>query len=1041
MSRRKNHVVIVHSPHRLSGVIIMRPKVFLLLLCCVPFLGSFANGSETVFQIGFPDGKCAEFRHGVNYEEHVKSGDSIVCRYEVGKSRPRDWFRWHNSTRERILDSLGHSFAGLITFDSPHDFSQPLYLVIGTCYGHATEPSLINVKVNGTDIDPVRVKPGPTGFPKFNQDQYGWPETNVVPIPGGLIKAGKNELQIRLTDGSWSIYDYIILKDSPDPLPIVQTEELLNTFRAPGGPMENVKEILFAVRQPSYDGHWYANFGYYACSIKEHPFPLGGGGALRILNLDTGKVRTIFEDKNGNVRDPQIHYDGKKAVFSYLKGGTEHYNLYEINLDGTGLRQITSGEWDDIEPTYLPNGDIVFPSSRGKRWVQCWLTGVAMLHRCGSNGENIHLISSNPEQENTPWVLPNGQLIYMRWEYIDRSQVHYHHLWTSNPDGTKHQAYFGNQHAGICMLGAKPVLYRPDVKPQQQKYPVVCTFSPGHGRREHYGAITLVDPRNGPDDMDSTRTISLHNDHADPWAFSDNAFIAARQSRLQAVDGEGRETTIYQLPQEEVDANFWIADPQPILPRLREPIIADTADQNQAPDEMGQQHGRIAMADIYTGKQLKSIKRGSIKELLILEPLPIPVHYNGGMMSVSEGGTFALERIIGTVPVNPDGSAYMELPANRSFLFVAMDYNGKPVKRMHSFTTVMPGENATCIGCHEERTAAPTPANQMHLIKAMKAAPARPQKVEGIPEVFDYMRDIRPIIDQNCLECHNENRADGGWDLNSDLYANASFVRSYVLLSARDGGYWGDNRNRPVSDFAPYEIGSCASKLVQLIESGHPDKDGKKRVNMPADQQKRIRYWIDAGANYCGTYAADACGLLSWGYTPFLPQTGERHEPMRMDVQWPECKAMQDVFQRRCIECHKGDRHLPDSLTGGSRYSASWTVNLSYPEKSRLLLAALAVQAGGNNRCFRTDDTGKHIHEPVFQDKNDPDYQTILACILRGKRFITEEQTHFSLTPFVPNPWYAREMIRFGILPQDYQIGTPIDPYETDQKYWKSLWR
>lgn len=1032
-------------PHRKRFSFTPRLAVlFFVLFCLSPFFLltaiSAVSGNETVFQIGYPDGKTAEFHKGVKFDEFIDQPDPVVCRYVVGQSRTRDWFSWHNSTREKIKGTLGHSFIGAIEFEASKDYDCPLFFIVGTCYGHATEPSLINIKINGTDVEPVRVKPGPAGFPKFNSQEFGWPESTVVPIPAGLVKKGHNELRIKLTDGSWSIYDYLILKDTPDPLPIVKTEDLLKTFRAPGEPMEDVREVLFAVRQPSFDGHWYANFGYYACDANSYPFPLGSGGALRILNLDSGEVRTVFEDKNGNIRDPQIHYDGKKCIFSYLKAGTKHYNLYEINLDGTGLRQITSGDWDDIEPTYLPNGDIVFPSSRGKRWVQCWLVGVAMLHRCGPNGENIHMISSNPEQENTPWVLPNGQLIYMRWEYVDRSQVHYHHLWTSNPDGTKHQAYFGNQHAGICMLGAKPIRYRADVKPEDRKYAVVCTFSPGHGRREHYGAITLVDPKNGPDDMDSIRTISVHNDHADPWAFSEDAFMAVRQSKLQVIDGDGRECTIYQLPQEEIDQKFWIADPQPIVTRQREPIIADVVDENQQPDELGQQYGRIAMADIYSGRQLKEIPKGTVKELLILEPLPIPVHYNGGMMSVSAGGTFSLERVIGTVPVNPDGSAYMEVPANRSLLFIAMDQAGKPVKRMHSFTTIMPGENAICIGCHEERTEAPTAANQLQLMKVMSKEPDRPKKIEGIPEVFDYMRDIRPIIDKYCLECHNETRSEGKFDLNSDLYANSSFVRSYSNLSNRDGGYLGDNRNRPMSNFAPYEIGSSASKLVKLIETGHPDPEGKKRVEMNPADQKTVRYWIEAGANYCGTYAADGCGLLSWGYTPFNAEGRDMNDPKFADRDWPECRTMQEAFARRCNSCHNGEKRLPDYFTDSSRFHPTWTVNLSYPEKSRLLLGPLAKDAGGNQRCGKKDEKGNWQSDPIFKDTSDPDYQIILAAILRAQKFIMEEQTHFSLKPFVPNPAYAREMVRYGALPPDYKIGTPIDPYETDQKYWKSLW-
>ncbi|MDO4573687.1 MAG: polysaccharide lyase family protein [Planctomycetia bacterium] len=1009
----------------------MRNILWLLILTSPYVLAQ----DDKIFQIGFPDGKAAEFRSPIKWENYFDQKDPIVCRYVVGQSRPRDWFPWWNSTRD--WKAAGRSFSAIIEFDAAKDYTVPLYFVFATCYGHPTEPSLLHMKVNGTDVEPVRVPNGPPGFPKWNSsEQFGWPGQCILTIPAGLVKEGHNELHLTLKDGSWCSPDYIVLREKNEPLPIVKTDDMLKNFRAAGGPMEDVREVLFAVRKPSYDGHWYANFGYYACDTCTYPFPLGSGGSLRILNLDTGKVRTIFEDKEGNVRDPQIHYDGKKAIFSYLKKGTRHYNLYEINLDGTGLRQITSGNWDDVEPTYLPNGDIVFASTRAKCWVQCWLTGVATLHRCGPNGENIYRISSSPEQENTPWVLPNGQIIYMRWEYIDRSQVHYHHLWTTNPDGTKHAAYYGNQTPGICMLGAKPVRYRADAKPEDKKYPVVCTFSPGHGRKEHYGMVTLVTPELGPDAPEAARRISLHADHADPWAFSDSCFLCVRHEKIVVMDGEGREVPIFALEPEGPDAGFWCADVQPVIPRQREEILADTTD-------FTQKTGRIAMANIYEGRQMKDVPRGTVKELLILEPLPIPVHYNGGMMSISAGGTFAIERIVGKVPVEEDGSVYMELPARRSFLFIAMDQNDMPVKRMHSFTSLMPGETAICIGCHEHRTETPSAASRQQLMKTMARTPVKPQKVEGVPEIYDYFRDIVPLLDKYCLECHNPDKTEAGVNLCSHLRP-ADFVISYSTLSHFKGGMLGDNRNRPMSDFKPYEIGSSASTLLKLIDEGHVDKEGKRRVTMTPEERKIIHYWIEVGANYAGTYAADAGGLLVWGYTPAKEIQDRWDGRVRVDLNWPETKAYGEVVARRCAVCHhagaeRSKRAIPNSLTAPTGYSFNWGFDLTEPTKSRFLRAPLAREAGGLAICRNKNDQGQWVSNPPFKSTDDPDYQTMLRCIERGKKFITEEQTHFSIKPFIPNPWYVREMIRYGVLPPDYKQGTPIDPYETDRKYWEIL--
>ena len=267
--------------------------------------------------------------------------------------------------------------------------------------------------------------------------------------------------------------------------------KLLDQFRK--GPMAGVTDLIFAARKMNdTDGHWYANIGYYAHDPGRKAWR--EGTKLYRWNLATGKLMTLLDDPRGGIRDPQVNYDGKTILFSYRKGEPSSITSTRSKSDGTGLRQLTDGSYDDFEPTYLPNGDIVFVSTRCKRWVNCWLTQVAIMHRCDRNGHNIHPISSNSEQDNTPWPMADGRLLYTRWEYVDRSQVDYHHLWTANPDGTAQMTWYGNLHPGTVMIDAKPI-------PGSEK--VVASFSPGHGQREHAGAICVVDPRSGPDRPES----------------------------------------------------------------------------------------------------------------------------------------------------------------------------------------------------------------------------------------------------------------------------------------------------------------------------------------------------------------------------------------------------------------------------------------------------------------------------------------------------------------------------------------------------------
>ena len=150
---------------------------------------------------------------------------------------------------------------------------------------------------------------------------------------------------------------------------------------------------------------------------------------------------------------------------------------------------------------------------------------------------------------------------------------------------------------------------------------------------------------------------------------------------------------------------------------------------------------------------MAGVKPGEIKKLLVLESLPMPIHYTGGMEPISYGGTFTLERIVGTVPVEPDGSAYIELPALRSFFFVALDENDLSVKRMQSFLTVQPGETSSCVGCHEQRTRTPRQlVRHPGLVAPLQRPPSKIEPIADVPDVIDYPRDVQPILDALCVQ-------------------------------------------------------------------------------------------------------------------------------------------------------------------------------------------------------------------------------------------------------------------------------------------------
>jgi hypothetical protein len=780
--------------------------------------------------------------------------------------------------------------------------------------------------------------------------------------------------------------------------------------------MGDCDEIVFACRQEGEDGHWYANFGYYAEGTHRKAFR--AGGRLCKLNVRTGEVVTLLDDPEGTVRDPQVHYDGRKILFSYRRGGTEHFHLYEIDANGGGLRQLTGGPFNDIEPSYLPDGGIVFCSDRCNRWVNCWLTQVAVLYRCDADGGNIRQLSSNGEHDNTPWPLPDGRVLYQRWEYVDRSQVHYHHLWTMNPDGTGQMVFYGNMRPGIVMIDAKPI-------PGTES--VVAVFSPGHGKREHEGAITLVNPAGGPDDLSFVRRLTKTDDFRDPYPVSKGYFLTARKDALVLLSDQGQTWPVYRLPAAWAREGVTFHEPRPLRPRSRERVIPPRVDLQETA-------GRLILSDVYAGKRMEGVRPGEIRKLLVLESLPMPIHYTGGMDPISYGGTFTLERVVGTIPVEPDGSAYMELPALRSFFFVALDEKEESVKRMQSFLTVMPGEVTGCTGCHEHRTQVPGRRSTPALL-ALQRDPDRPKPVAGIPDVFDFPRDIQPILDKHCISCHNYDRRDGGVILTGDR--GPMFSHSYYTLTYRRE--FVDGRNDPKSNRSPRTIGASASPLMKRLAGDHHD------VRLSPQETRMIRYWIECGAPYPGTYAALGSGMIGGYY---------ENQQVGTDEQWPATKAAREAIGRRCGSCHTGDKVLPRSLSDERdvsfwrpdpddprlRLSRHLVFNLTRPEQSLMLLAPLAAEAGGYGVCrVAGEGAAVAVGAPVFGDTSDPDYQAILAMCRRGKEHL-EQIKRFDMPGFIPPAAYVREMKRYGVLPQDLPEGAAIDIYQTDRQYWESLW-
>ena len=982
-----------------------------IIVLTVLFCASVLNAS-TFFQIGKPDGSPKKFGLANSSYKYYGLRFTKPVIFTVNKDPLSSWPFIHPSTLDPWAGEKAHTFTINFTLDSAPQKDTYLHIGLADVWRHSEFKPTINETSLGSQKSPPGSGRNTMAFDPLSEGKVS---SLTFKVPKASLKTGPNKLTLTLDNGSWIIYDHVTLDDSPNPPKLAQRQPAaINPEYLENGTIK-FDEIVFAARPLGSDGHWYANFSYYAQDENRKAYR--HSSKLCKMNIRNGKTTVLLDDPKGSIRDPQVHYDGKKIIFAYRKADTDNFNLYEIDTDGNNLTQVTYGKYDDIEPTYMPDDSIIFASSRCKRWVNCWLTQVAVLYRCDSDGSNVTQLSSNNEHENTPWPLPDGRILYQRWEYVDRSQVHYHHLWTTNPDGTNQSVFYGNLKPGIVMIDAKPI-------PDSEK--ILTVFSWGHGAKEHVGDIAILTPKSGPDHEQSAKVISKGGGFRDPYPIADNCFLVARGQEMFIMKPDTKLEKIYRLPGQFNAAKYELHEPRPIIARKRECVIPSRVDETKTT-------GSLILVDVYKGRNMQGVKKGDIKELLVLETLPKPINYTGGMDPLTYGGSFTLERVLGTIPVEQDGSAYMELPADRGLFFVALDKNGKSVKRMQSFLTVKPGETTSCLGCHEQRTKSGTNINTSALM-ALDRQPSKIKPVPDVPDVIDFPRDIQPILDKHCVTCHGyeKNGKHGPMAAGIILAGDHGpmFSHSYVNLTIHQ--QVADGRNQPKSNYPPYALGSSASPLMHKIEKHH------NGVKLTKKEKNTVRLWIEVGAPYPGTYAALGAGMIG-GYA--------ENTQIHTDFDWHSRKNFVEAINKRCASCHKDSKQLPLALSDENKFSF-WQINsadprmryirhllfnLSRPQKSLMLLAPLAKEAGGFGMCRPADQS------PVFASTDDPDYQAILKLCTDGKDYLAKIK-RFDMPGFIPPRPYIREMKRYGVLPADLPENTVIDFYKTDQSYWRSLW-
>ena len=618
-------------------------------------------------------------------------------------------------------------------------------------------------------------------------------------------------------------------------------------------PLVSDQPVLYIVR-PQYRSSYHAiDTLFHTGEANTGDFE--GGGAMKLIDFGQGgETRTVIEVPQGIARDPDVYFSGEKIVFALRRHSGEDWHLWEVNADGSGLRQLTSAPGVcDFDPIYLPDDSILFSSTREPKYNQCSQDIAANLYRMQGDGANIHQLERNNLFNNQASLMEDGRILYARWEYVDRNFGDAHGLWTTTPDGVNHSIFWGNNTA---VPGAA---YTPRQVPGTEQ--VVCIFGPHHDHL--WGAMAIVDRRLGVDGrgsvvrtwppqaatlvrtgggFDCDNSLDTKYKYADPYPLSEKYFLCSRMTGrgsemgMFLVDTFGNEILLHVEGRGCYDA-------MPLRSRPRPPIIASRRDFASA-------EGYFYVQDVYQGTHLNGAQRGTVKSLRVVEA-PEKRTWSHGKW-IGQGYTapgmnwHSLEnkRILGTVPVEADGSAYFAVPAEKFVYFQLLDQDGMMIQSMRSGAFVQPGERTGCVGCHEHRLAAP-PLAQRHESLALQRPPSQLNGWHGEARLFGFTAEVQPIFNRHCLECHDFGKKGAARLVlapDRDLTFNAAYIELWRKRYVECVGAG------PAEIQQAYSWGSHPSKLVRVLRAGHHD------VKLSAEELDRIITWVDINAPYYPTY-------------------------------------------------------------------------------------------------------------------------------------------------------------------------------------------
>jgi len=581
-----------------------------------------------------------------------------------------------------------------------------------------------------------------------------------------------------------------------------------------------------------------------------------------------GELSTLFKPDGGRFTgDVDLHFDADRLLFS-MPGGHDRWQVFEIRVDGSGLRQLT-GEQPDVDSydaCYLPDGKIIFTSTACFVGVPCVYGGshVATLYVMDADGKNIRQLCFDQDHDWCPTVMNNGRVLYSRWEYTDTPHSNTRLLFHMNPDGTEQMEYYGsNSYWPNSIFYARPVPRHPTKvvaviggHHDNPRMGELVLFDPARGRREAQGAVQRIPGHGKPVEMiiRDGLTLSSWPKFLHPYPLSDRHFLVASKPTPQSlwgiylVDVFDNMVLVKELP------GYALLEPIPIKKTPRPPVVPGKF-------KPGRKDALVYLPDLYLGDGLKGVPRGTVKKLRL-----VTYHFAyqgmGGLLGIiGMDGPWDIKRVLGTVPVHEDGSARFKIPANVPIALQPLDEEGKALQLMRSWMTAMPGEVVQCAGCHEPQNTAPPRRTTL----ALDHAPDEIEPWYGPLRGFSYPREVQPVVDRYCVGCHNGQPQPDGTEI-ADLRGDAR-ISDWKIITAGNGGNRGGKFSvgyaelhryvrRPgiESDYhmlAPMEYHADTTQLVEMLQKGHHG------VELGAEAWDRLVTWIDLNCPYHGTWGEE----------------------------------------------------------------------------------------------------------------------------------------------------------------------------------------